>query len=118
MTQFTKDERKALLRFVTSSASPPFGVQTSAHRSPCTKCGDVTLAASLGLAKDVERLPTASTCFNILKLPNFRRLETMKAKLRTAMHAGAGFELSKRAGGKRALFSFVPYSRRLATIKY
>ena len=96
MTQFTKDERKALLRFVTSSASPPFGGFKHLH-PPFTlhkvRC-DVSALASLGLAKDVERLPTASTCFNILKLPNFRRLETMKAKLRTAMHAGAGFELS------------------------
>ena len=102
LTQFTKDERKTLLRFVTSSASPPFGGFKHLH-PPFTlhkvRC-DVNVGivggalASLGLAKDVERLPTASTCFNILKMPNFRRLETMKAKLRTAMHAGAGFELS------------------------
>ena len=50
--------------------------------------------ATFGLARDVDRLPTASTCFNVLKLPNFKRLDTMKAKLRTAIQAGAGFELS------------------------
>ena len=102
MTQFTKDERKALLRFVTSSASPPFGgfkhlhPPFTLHKVRCDVTNGVVggALASLGLAKDVERLPTASTCFNILKLPNFRRLETMKAKLRTAMYAGAGFELS------------------------
>jgi hypothetical protein len=49
---------------------------------------------TFGLVKDVQRLPTASTCFNVLKLPNFKRLDTMKAKLRTAIYAGAGFELS------------------------
>jgi hypothetical protein len=102
LTQFTKDERKTLLRFVTSSASPPFGgfkhlhPPFTLHKVRCDVTNGVVggALASLGLAKDVERLPTASTCFNILKLPNFRRLETMKAKLRTAMHAGAGFELS------------------------
>ena len=102
LTQFTKDERKTLLRFVTSSASPPFGgfkhlhPPFTLHKVRCDVNNGVVggALASLGLAKDVERLPTASTCFNILKLPNFRRLETMKAKLRTAMHAGAGFELS------------------------
>jgi hypothetical protein len=43
---------------------------------------------------DVDRLPSASTCYNTLKLPNFRRASTMREKLLYAIHSGAGFELS------------------------
>ena len=114
VSSFTRDERRALLRFVTSSSAPP--VRGFAHLHPPftvhkVRCevgrsgngvsrGTAFLGAalaSLGLAArapDVERLPTASTCFNVLKLPNFRRLDTMKTKLRTAIRSGAGFELS------------------------
>jgi hypothetical protein len=49
---------------------------------------------SSGLLSDVDRLPSASTCFNTLKLPNYRRKETLRAKLLYAISAGAGFELS------------------------
>ena len=31
--------------------------------------------------QDIDRLPSASTCFNLLKLPNYRRASTLKAKL-------------------------------------
>lgn len=39
-------------------------------------------------------LPTASTCFNLLKLPPFKDEQTLRAKLMLAIEAGAGFELS------------------------
>ena len=39
-------------------------------------------------------LPTASTCMNLLKLPNYRNKELMRKKLLAAIEAGAGFELS------------------------
>ena len=42
----------------------------------------------------VGRLPTSSTCFNLLKLPNYRKKSTLKEKLRYAINANAGFELS------------------------
>lgn len=41
-----------------------------------------------------ERLPTASTCANLLKLPPYKDLETMTSKLKYAVSAGAGFDLS------------------------
>lgn len=40
------------------------------------------------------RLPTASTCMNLLKLPPYTSLEVMLDKLRYAITAGAGFDLS------------------------
>lgn len=41
-----------------------------------------------------DRLPTASTCFNLLKLPNYTRKAVLKEKLKYALSANAGFELS------------------------
>lgn len=40
------------------------------------------------------RLPTASTCFNLLKLPSYKKKEILRDKLRYAITSGAGFELS------------------------
>jgi ubiquitin-protein ligase E3 B len=40
------------------------------------------------------RLPTASTCFNLLKLPNYQKKSTLREKLKYAIHSGTGFELS------------------------
>jgi hypothetical protein len=53
------------------------------------------LSALVGRLPDVERLPTASTCFSMLKLPSYRRRGTLKEKLLLAISgAGGGFELS------------------------
>lgn len=41
-----------------------------------------------------DRLPTASTCMNLLKLPEFKDEATLHSKLLYAIQAGAGFELS------------------------
>nr|CAD7573251.1 unnamed protein product [Timema californicum] len=45
-------------------------------------------------AGSVDRLPTASTCMNLLKLPEFTDEVTLRDKLLYAIQAGAGFELS------------------------
>ena len=42
----------------------------------------------------VGRLPTSSTCFNLLKLPNYQKKATLREKLRYAIHSNTGFELS------------------------
>ena len=56
---------------------------------PC----EASLLAAVG-GKDVDRLPSASTCYNMLKLPNYRRASTLKEKLLYAVTSNAGFELS------------------------
>ena len=56
---------------------------------PC----EASLLAVVG-GKDVDRLPSASTCYNMLKLPNYRRATTLKEKLLYAVTSNAGFELS------------------------
>ncbi|KAG0422927.1 hypothetical protein HPB47_001279 [Ixodes persulcatus] len=42
----------------------------------------------------VNRLPTSSTCFNLLKLPNYQKKSTLRDKLRYAITSNTGFELS------------------------
>ncbi len=41
-----------------------------------------------------ERLPTAATCMNLLKLPPYPTSEQMRAKLLLAIQESAGFGLS------------------------
>ena len=41
-----------------------------------------------------DRLPSASTCMNILKLPEYKSKEILRARLVYAVEAEAGFELS------------------------
>jgi ubiquitin-protein ligase E3 B len=93
---FTPEERRALLKFVTSSSRPP--VQGFRHLHPPFTVHKVRCEApsvfSAFAGPDVDRLPSASTCFNVLKLPNYRRTSTMREKIRYAVQSGAGFELS------------------------
>ena len=44
--------------------------------------------------KETSRLPTASTCFNLLKLPNFKSKKVLKEKLLYAIKSASGFEMS------------------------
>ena len=94
--QMSQADKQKLLKFVTSSSRPP--ALGFAHlRPPFTvhkvACESAALAI-IGLGKDVERLPSASTCFNMLKLPNFKREGTMRDKVLTAIRSNAGFDLS------------------------
>jgi hypothetical protein len=43
--------------------------------------------------KPNEKLPTASTCFNILRLPAYTNDKIMKDKVLYAINSNAGFEL-------------------------
>lgn len=95
VADFTPTQRGMLLRFITSSSRAPLG--GFKHLQPPLTIAKVDCGASplalLG-GKDVDRLPSASTCFNTLKLPNYRRGVTLRRKLLDAISAGAGFELS------------------------
>lgn len=41
-----------------------------------------------------QRLPSAATCMNLLKLPPYKSLDELKSKLRYAISEAAGFDLS------------------------
>ncbi len=101
-------ERGAFLKFVTSCSKPPLlGFE---HLEPpfsirCVEVADddddgdtvgSVLRGFLALRRrdPVNRLPTASTCFNLLKLPNYQKKSTLREKLRYAMSSNTGFELS------------------------
>eukprot|EP00095_Tigriopus_kingsejongensis_P002315 snap_masked-scaffold347_size200506-processed-gene-0.2 protein:Tk02315 transcript:snap_masked-scaffold347_size200506-processed-gene-0.2-mRNA-1 annotation:"ubiquitin-protein ligase e3b isoform x1" len=105
---FNAQERSAFLRFVTSCSKspllgfeylePPFSIR-------CVEVGDDeddgdTLGSvvrgflAIPRRDPVNRLPTASTCFNLLKLPNYHKKGTLKEKLKYAITSNTGFELS------------------------
>ncbi|GBF97295.1 hypothetical protein Rsub_09986 [Raphidocelis subcapitata] len=96
--EFGAAQRAALLRFVTSSSRPPLGGFRHLHPPFTVHRVDVAprnpLAALMGGRGDVELLPTASTCFCMLKLPQYASKRTLREKLLYSITSGAGFELS------------------------
>mmetsp|Transcript_5252 Transcript_5252/g.15373 ORF Transcript_5252/g.15373 Transcript_5252/m.15373 type:complete len:1221 (+) Transcript_5252:67-3729(+) len=82
--EMDESQRAAMLRFATSSARPPLlGFQ---WLSP-------PFCIQRATAEE-GRLPTSATCMNLLKLPPYEDLDTMRSKLTYAINAGCGFELS------------------------
>ena len=78
-----ESQRQALLKFVTSCSRPPLlGFK------------NLVPPFSIQSAGKEERLPTASTCMNLLKLPEYNDRQTLKNKLIYAIESAAGFELS------------------------
>jgi ubiquitin-protein ligase E3 C len=86
---FDAAQRAAFLKFVTSCSRPPLlGFASLSPRLCVAMAGGVLDAAA------AERLPTASTCANLLKLPPYGSERLMRDKLLYAVGAGAGFDLS------------------------
>eukprot|EP00095_Tigriopus_kingsejongensis_P006661 maker-scaffold363_size195477-snap-gene-0.52 protein:Tk06661 transcript:maker-scaffold363_size195477-snap-gene-0.52-mRNA-1 annotation:"ubiquitin-protein ligase e3c" len=82
--ELSEDQKRSLLKFVTSCSRPPLlGFKELEPPFAIQNVGD-----------ESERLPTASTCMNLLKLPEFKDERTLKTKLLYAIESGAGFELS------------------------
>ncbi|KAJ6036440.1 hypothetical protein N7540_000719 [Penicillium herquei] len=82
--EMTPEERQAVVRFVTSTPRAP--LLGFSHLNPPFSIRDS--------GNDQERLPTTSTCVNLLKLPVYRTPEVLREKLLYAVSAGAGFDLS------------------------
>ncbi|XP_058118357.1 ubiquitin-protein ligase E3C [Anopheles ziemanni] len=81
--QFDDIQRRLLLKFVTSCSRPPLlGFK------------DLDPPFFIQNAGDTDRLPSASTCMNLLKLPAFEEEDILREKLLYAIQSGAGFELS------------------------
>lgn len=78
--------QSALLRFITScERPPPLGFKT---------LNPTLTIQRVGIFRDGDRLPTSSTCFNVLKLPTYSSERVMRERLIYAIESGAGFELS------------------------
>ncbi|KAJ7168585.1 HECT-domain-containing protein [Mycena filopes] len=81
---FDQEQRRALLRFVTSCSRPPLlGFKELLPNFAIRDAG-----------ADELRLPTSSTCVNLLKLPRYQSEKVLRAKLLQAITANAGFDLS------------------------
>ncbi|KLJ13301.1 ubiquitin-protein ligase E3 C [Blastomyces silverae] len=84
MQGMTNADRQKLLKFVTSTPRAP--LLGFSHLNPRFSIRDSSA--------DEERLPSTSTCANLLKLPRYTRRDTLREKLMYAINAGAGFDLS------------------------
>ncbi|KAK7488482.1 hypothetical protein BaRGS_00020267 [Batillaria attramentaria] len=82
--QFTDKQKRQLLKFVTSCSRPPLLGFKDLYPAMCIH----------NAGKDPDRLPTASTCMNLLKLPEFSDERTLRTKLLYAIESDSGFELS------------------------
>jgi hypothetical protein len=80
------------LQFVTGSSRPPL-LGFSAMNPPFS-IRRTEVKSHLNLIVDIDRLPTAATCFNLLKLPPYMNKTNLKEKLLTSIRSGAGFDLS------------------------
>lgn len=77
-------ERRDVLKYVTSTP-----------RAPLLGFGQLSPPFSIrDGGQDQERLPSASTCVNLLKLPQYASAAVLKRKLLYAVTSGAGFDLS------------------------
>lgn len=84
MHGMNNEERQKVLRFVTSTPRAP--LLGFSHLNPRFSIRDSS--------DDQERLPSTSTCVNLLKLPRYSSAETLRSKLLYAVSSGAGFDLS------------------------
>ncbi len=85
---FSNEDRALLLKFWTSCSRPP--LQGFKHLYP------LLCIQKVPIGNDDERLPTASTCMNLLKLPNYSTSKVMKEKLLLSIRSSkdGGFGLS------------------------
>ena len=84
MHAFSDQQRRKVLKYVTSTPRGPLlGFSTLNPKFSIRDSGS-----------DQARLPSTSTCVNLLKLPIYHNKAVLKAKLEYAIESGAGFDLS------------------------
>lgn len=84
MEELPDEDRRKVLKFVTSTPRAPLlGFGSLNPRFSIRDAGD-----------DQTRLPSTSTCVNLLKLPRYSVKSTCRGKLLQAVNSGAGFDLS------------------------
>ncbi len=84
--EFTDEEQSKLLKFVTSCPRQPLmGFQSLQPAFTISK---------MDVDNPDEKLPTASTCFNIFRLPPYSNAKVMKLRVLYAVNSNAGFELA------------------------
>ncbi|KAK5113784.1 hypothetical protein LTR62_003168 [Meristemomyces frigidus] len=84
MSSLPDSERRNVLKFVTSTP-----------RGPLLGFGHLTPRFSIrDSGRDEGRLPSTSTCVNLLKLPMYSTRVVLRERLLRAVNSGAGFDLS------------------------
>lgn len=84
MQNLDDSDKKKVLKFVTSTP-----------RAPLLGFGNLNPRFSIrDSGADQTRLPSTSTCVNLLKLPIYRDEKTLKERLLYSVNSGAGFNLS------------------------
>ncbi|KAI9809686.1 MAG: hypothetical protein M1825_000118 [Sarcosagium campestre] len=84
MSSFSDVNRRKVLKFITSTPRAP--LLGFAQLNPHFSIRDA--------GADETRLPSTSTCVNLLKLPRYTQAKTLEQKLLYAVNSGAGFDLS------------------------
>jgi ubiquitin-protein ligase E3 C len=84
MEEMTNEDRQKVLKFVTSTPRAP--LLGFSHLNPRFSIRDSS--------EDQDRLPSTSTCVNLLKLPRYTNAKVLREKLLYAVNSGAGFDLS------------------------
>jgi len=84
MHEMSNEERRKVVRFVTSTPRAP--LLGFSHLNPRFSIRDS--------GEEEDRLPSTSTCVNLLKLPQYSSVELLRSKLLYAVNSGAGFDLS------------------------
>lgn len=83
VSELEAEEQAKMLQFVTSSP-----------RAPLLGFAYLVPGFCIHRAEGNVRLPTASTCMNLLKLPEYPSLKVVREKLVYALQSNAGFDLS------------------------
>ncbi|CAG8956396.1 hypothetical protein HYFRA_00003779 [Hymenoscyphus fraxineus] len=84
MKNFDDGDRRKVLKYVTSTPRAP--LLGFSQLNPKFSIRDA--------GSDETRLPSTSTCVNLLKLPMYTSIGVLKQKLLYAVNSGAGFDLS------------------------
>lgn len=84
MKELNDKDRRKVLKYVTSTPRAP--LLGFAELNPKFSIRDA--------GSDETRLPSTSTCVNLLKLPIYKTKKLLKDKLLYAVNSGAGFDLS------------------------
>lgn len=101
VAEMTPQQQRLFLKFMTSCSRQPLLGFGSMNPPPCiqqirlledARGRDVAEGAAAGNGH--VRLPSSSTCMNLLKLPKYTSKEMLREKLLYAIESSAGFELS------------------------
>ncbi|KAM0439891.1 hypothetical protein ACHAPT_000989 [Fusarium lateritium] len=84
MRGFTDSQRRSVLKYVSSTPRAPLLGFSQLNPKFSIRDGGT----------DEDRLPSTSTCVNLLKLPRYKTEATLREKLLYAVTSGAGFDLS------------------------